>query len=141
MGFRFLVDYRLVNKRILPDRFPMANINNALHILSDAKYLTSFDLSSGFFQIPIDRASREKTSFITTKGHYQFKYLPMGMKNSSAAFQRAMSELFEEELGVNLALFLDDIIICSPDWNSHLKNVENVLKKLKQKGFTINPQK
>ena len=69
--WRLCVDYRLLNKKIVADKFPIPRIDEILDSLGRARFFSILDLFSGFHQIPIDENSRDFTSFSTTKGSFR----------------------------------------------------------------------
>lgn len=86
---RMCVDYRELNKKTVPDKYPLPRIDDQLDRLYGNNFFTSLDLFSGYYQVPIkDSSTREKTSFITPDGHYQFKRMPFGLTNCPAIFSK-----------------------------------------------------
>lgn len=69
--WRLVIDFRNLNKQILPDKFPLSRIDTILDQLGRARYFTTFDLMSGFHQIPLEQDSKKYTAFSTSDGHYQ----------------------------------------------------------------------
>ena len=83
------VDYRRLNEVTVKDAFPLPRISDCLDVVAGAKFLSSFDLTSGFYQVPIRVSDIPKSAFCTKYG--LFEYLTMtGMTNSPAVFQRPM---------------------------------------------------
>jgi len=68
-------------------------ISSSLDSLAGAKYFSSFDFLSGFWQIEVAEEDKEKTGFITIYGLYEWNVMPFGLSNSPSTFQRAMDEL------------------------------------------------
>ena len=78
-------------------------------------------MSQAFHQIPLDENSKEITAFsVVGKGLYQYKRLPYGLSNSPASFQRAMDNLFGPEWQPFVFTYIDDIVIATPDYETHL---------------------
>jgi hypothetical protein len=75
---RFCVDFRFVNDVTIKDKFPIPSIEAIKDDLKGAKYFSTFDFISGYWQIPIKKEDRHKTAFATQNGHYQFKRMPFG---------------------------------------------------------------
>jgi len=88
--YRFCVDYRKLNAVTKKDAYPLPRIDETLDALGNASIFTTLDLQSGFWQIPVREADKEKTAFSTHKGHYAFKTMPFGLANSPATFQTLM---------------------------------------------------
>jgi hypothetical protein len=72
-----------------------------------------------------------KTTFKTHHGHYQFKVMSFGLTNAPATFQCIMNAVLEPFLMKFVLVFLDDILICSPDLKSHTRHITMVLEKLR----------
>ncbi|XP_042201887.1 uncharacterized protein LOC121851863 [Callorhinchus milii] len=89
-SLRFCVDFRRLNKISVADAYPLPRMDESLDALSGARYFSTLDLLSGFWQLPLDEESKPKTAFRTPGGLFQFNRLPMGLHSSPATFQRLM---------------------------------------------------
>ena len=139
--FRLCVDYRWLNDQTKKDAFPLPRICDILPALSTAKYFSSLDLASGYHQVPMAQSSIEKTAFSTPFGHYEYVTMPFGLTNAPATFQRLMNHIFADRIGVDLLVYLDDIIIFSSDLESHLTTLRDVLARLSRAGLKCQPAK
>lgn len=92
--WRMCVDYRLLNRKLIPDKFPLPRIDEILDGLGRAKYFSVIDLQSGYHQIPIDEKSRYLTAFSTENGLFQWKVLPFGINIAPASFTQMMTLAF-----------------------------------------------
>ncbi|XP_053872984.1 uncharacterized protein LOC128831041, partial [Malaclemys terrapin pileata] len=137
---RFCIDFRRVNAISKFDAYPMPRIDELLARLGGARYITTLDLSKGYWQIPLEPASREKTAFATPTGLYQFTRMPFGLHGAPATFQRLMDRLLQPHQEY-AAAYLDDVVIYSPQWETHLERVAAVLRSLREAGLTANPKK
>jgi hypothetical protein len=81
-SLRFCVDYRHLNSLTLKDTYPLPRIDSCLDSLGRAKFFSTLDLRSGYWQTELDAASAEKTTFVTRKGSWKFKVLPFGLCNA-----------------------------------------------------------
>ena len=139
--YRLCIDFRKVNKLTKTDSFPLPVIQDALDGLADAKYFSIIDLRSAFLQLPLHPRDRQKTAFITKQGLFEFTVLPFGLKNSPAVFQRLMTEVLKGLQGTSCTVFLDDIIIYAPTWESHLYRLREVFGRLRHHNLHAHPDK
>ncbi|UYV76850.1 hypothetical protein LAZ67_14002195, partial [Cordylochernes scorpioides] len=140
-SWRFCVDYRHLNKITKKDVYPLPRIDDTLDCLRGASYYSSMDLRSGYWQIEVDEADREKTAFITPDGLYEFKVMPFGLCNSPATFERMMDTLLRGLKWSMCLCYLDDIIVFSPTFDEHVRRLELVLRCLSKAGLVLNPDK
>ncbi|KAH8292624.1 hypothetical protein KR054_012132 [Drosophila jambulina] len=138
---RLVLDFRKLNERTVPDRYPMPNISMILGNLGKAKYFTTLDLKSGYHQIALAERDREKTSFSKNGGKYEFRRLPFGLRNAASIFQRTIDDILREEIGKFCYVYVDDVIIFSEDENAHVKHVDWVLKSLYDANMRISAEK
>ena len=110
---RFHIDYRKLNEISEKDAYLSPRIDDALAVLSPAKFYTAMDLRSGYWQIPMDSASIEKTAFTTKLGLFEFVRMPFGLSSAVATFQRIMDDVFRDLLWEYVVVYLEDIIIYS----------------------------
>ena len=90
-GHRFCVDFRALNNITKPLAYPLPLIDDILALLGKSTYFSTLDLRSGYWQVALDEADREKTAFACHVGLYQFRVLPFGLANSPGIFQQLMS--------------------------------------------------
>ncbi|KAH8265713.1 hypothetical protein KR038_010730 [Drosophila bunnanda] len=138
---RLVLDFRKLNERTIPDRYPMPNISMILGNLGKAKYFTTLDLKSGYHQITLAERDREKTSFSVNGGKYEFRRLPFGLKNAASIFQRTIDDIRREQIGKFCYVYVDDVIVFSEDENAHIRHVDWVLKSLHDANMRVSAQK
>ena len=139
-GTRLCVDFRRLNEVTHMDAYPMPRVDEMIDKLGSARYLTTLDLSRGYWQVPVSKESQPLTAFVTPFGLYQFRVMPFGLNGAPATFQRLMDHVLRglEEFS---ATYIDDVVIFSLTWESHLENVRTVLGQLRQVGLTAKPWK
>ena len=139
--WRMVIDYRALNEKTISDAYPLPNITDILDQLGGAKYFSTLDLASGFHQIPMDPASKSKTAFSTPFGHYEYKRMPFGLKNAPATFQRLMDQILSGLQGIELFVYMDDIVIYSSSLEEHGEKLKKLLGRLQTAGLTLQPEK
>ena len=141
--YRFCVDFRALNNNTHSSGWPLPNIKHVLDRLAKKKpkYFSILDLTSGYFQIPIDENSRFLTAFRTLKGLFEWCRLPMGLKGAGSYFQMQMNKIFEDLLYTILEIYLDDILIFAETKEELVANTNTVLERLRKYNITVNPEK
>ena len=95
---RFCCDFRYLNAVTIKDAYPIPRIDESLSKLGDAKFFTTLDLGSAFWQVPLRKQDREKTGFACELGLFQWKRMPFGLCNATATFQRLMAQALTSAL-------------------------------------------
>lgn len=141
--YRFCIDFRRINSISKKDSYPMPNMSQLLDGLRQAKYLSKIDLKQAFLQVPLaNDHSKDVTSFIVPgRGLYRFNMMPFGLTGSPATFQRLADKVFGPELLPFVVVYLDDLLVCTPDFETHCVMVKEVFKRLKNAGLKINEEK
>ena len=139
-GVRTCVDYRAVNAVTEPDPYQMPLIEEILDMLASATFISKVDLTKGFHQIPVLPSDCPKTSFCTPWGKFQYRYMPFGLRNGPAVFQRLMDNLLHKDKEYS-QVYIDDIAIFSATWEEHCYHIGVVLGRLQQAGLTAKASK
>lgn len=140
-SYRFVVDFRDLNKVTRIDPYPIPNIQETLSQLGNAKFFTVVDMASGYWQLEMDERDKEKTAFNTPSGHFQWRRMPMGLVNSASVWQRTADVVLAGLLGKSCYVYLDDIIIYSGSFEDHIRDIEEILNRLKAAGLKLKPSK
>lgn len=140
--YRFCVDFRKLNSVTEKNAYPLPYINSILDRLGNARYLSSLDIKSAYWQIPLAKESRKYTAFtIPGRGLFHFKRLAFGLSNAPATFQELVDRVFGPELEPFLFKYLDDFIIVTPDFETHIHILKEIFKRLKRVGLALNKEK
>ena len=84
---------------------------------------------------------QEKVSFITADGTFCYTVMPFGLRNTGATYQRMMDKIFREQIGRNVEVYVDNILIKSPLVVNLIRDVEEICRTLRQYGLKLNPLK
>ena len=105
------------------------------------KLLSFMDAFSGYNQIRMDEADQEKTSFVTSQGLFCYKVMPFRLKNARATYQRLVNHMFHPQIGRNVEVYVDDMLVRSQDEKIHLDDLQETFDTLKQYNMKLNPNK
>jgi hypothetical protein len=134
-------DLRRVNDLIVTDAHPLPLPENMFDELVGCKLFSKMDLTKGFWQIPMEEASKAILAMATPLGLYEPNFMPFGMKNAPAVFQREMQRVLKDRLGKGVMVFIDDILIFSRTVEEHAALVQWVLQRLQEEGYYAHPDK
>ncbi|CAM4664391.1 unnamed protein product [Lepidochelys olivacea] len=137
---RFCVDYRKLSAISVSDAYPMPRPDELLDKLGGAQYLTTMDLTKGYWQVPLNADAWLKSAFITPLGLYEFLILPFGLKGAPATFQCLVDQLLRGMESFAVA-YIDDICVFSQTWEDHVSQVRQVLDRLQGAGLTVKAEK
>jgi len=138
--YRLAIDFRALNRLTKTDSYPLPTIESILRFLYGSVVFSCLDLKSGFWQTLIAPEDRKKTAFaVEGIGLFQFRRLAFGLKNSSACFQRLMDRVFIRQIGRNVVVYIDDILVHSSSLDNHVDDLRETLGALREAGLTVNP--
>lgn len=139
---RLCLDARQLNSVTIKDAYPMPLIDGILARLNETYYISSVDLKDAFWQIELDESSREKTAF-TVPGRplYQFVRMPFGLCNAAQSMCRLMDLVIPTDMREFIFIYIDDLLIVSANYDTHLERLQYVADALRKANLTINVQK
>lgn len=140
-SLRFAIDYRNLNNVTTKDVYALPRIDDTLDALSGASLFTTLDLAAGYWQVPVNEIDKHKTAFVSHEGLYEYNVMPFGLCNAPATFQRMMDTVLAGLKWQNCLVYLDDIIIYSPNMKQHIKDLELVFIRLRKAGLKLKPSK
>ena len=140
-GWRMVIDFRKLNEKTIKDAYPLPNITHILDQLGGASYFSTLDLAMRFHQIKMYPNSKAKTAFSTLYGHYHYNRLPFGLKNAPATFQRLMDKVLSGLQGIELFVYMDDIVIYADSLEEHTRKLRTLFKRLERANLTLQPEK
>ena len=140
--WRFCVDFRKLNDATIKDAYPLPQVSDLIDTLSGHHYFTTLDLASGYWQVPVEKSSQEKTTFVVPGGgHYEFLRLPFGLTNAVPTFQRLMATVLEGLRPSKCLVYIDDILIIGKTFEQHLNHLIEVLQAIRNAGLKLKPTK
>ena len=134
--WRMFVGFTNLNKACPNDSFPLPIIDQLEDSTARHKLLSFMDTFSDYNQIMMDEKDQEKSTFITSQGLYCYKVMSFRLKNTGATYQRLVNLMFSHQIGKNVEVYVDDILVKSNDKADHLDNLKetfNTLRKYKMK--------
>ena len=136
---RICIDPRPLNKAIKREHYHLPTIEEITTRLSGAKYFSTLDARSGFWQIPLDEESLYLTTFGTPFGRYRYTRMPFGIHNAQEVFHKRIDELFQDLDGVETDI--DDILVWGTTIEENDERLEKVLQRARQSNLKLNPDK
>ena len=141
LKWRFCVDYRNLNAVTKKEVYALPRIDDCLDGLGGKQWFSTLDMASGYFQVPMEESSKEKTAFITYDGQYQFTKMSFGLVNAPSTYQRMMQGVLAGLQWKCLQVYLDDIIIASDNFENHLTDLTATLSRLENAGLKMKASK
>ena len=102
-----------LNKACLKDPFPMPQIDQLVEATVGHPRMSFLDAFQGYDQIPLVLDDQEKKTFVTPIRNYHYKVMPFSLKNAGSTYQKIMIRMFEPQLGKNIEIYIDDMVVKS----------------------------
>jgi hypothetical protein len=139
---RMCIDYRDLNKLIIPESQPFPIIDDILTYTRGCSFFSALDINAAFHSIPIRAKDRYKSAFITQHAHYEWRSMPFGLKVSPAVFQRILSGIIKQRNLSKFAVnYLDDILVFSRSFEEHIQHIQLLITAVYEEGFRLNFKK
>lgn len=135
---RLCIDFRELNKIVLPQAQPFPLIDDLVTKTRNCRYFSTLDINSAFWSIPLRIEDRKKTAFVTQEGHFQWTCLPFGLKTAPAIFQRILCNILRKhELTKFTVNYIDDILVFSETYSEHINHLKQLLEAISNEGFRL----
>lgn len=138
---RLCIDYRKLNLQTIKDAYALPQLEDTFSALTGSKWFTVLDLKSGFYQIEMEEADKQKTAFVCPLGFWEFCRMPQGITNAPSTFQRLMERCMGDINLREVVVFIDDLIVFSETLEEHESRLLRVLSRLKEYGLKLSPEK
>ena len=130
-SIRFCIDFRKLNSCTIQDAYAIPRIEDSFHLLVGSMYFTKLDLKAGYWQVELKEEDNGKTAFqVGNLGFYECNRMSFGLCNAPATFQRLMEMAMGDMNLRDCLIYLDDIIIFSDTFGTHLDRLEAVFERL-----------
>ena len=139
--WRICVDFTDLNRACHKDSYPLPHIDQLVDSTAGHKLLSFMDAFSGYNQRKMDEVDQEKTSFVTSQGLFCYEVMPFGLKNAGATYQRLVNHMFCPQIGRNVEVYVDDMLVKSLDKGKHLDNLQETFDTLRWYNMKLNPSK
>ena len=139
--WRMCVNFTDLNQVCLKDSFPLPRIDQLVDSTAGHKLLTFMDAFSGYNQIQMAEEDHEKTAFIISQGLYCYRVMPFGLKSAGATYERLVNQMFKKQIGRNVEVYIDDMLVKSKEEEDHLDNLRETFNMLRQYSMKLNPSK
>ena len=140
-NWRMCVDFIDLNKTCPKDSYPLPRIDTLVDSTTRHQLLSFMDAFSGYNQIRMDEFDQEKTSFVTSQGLFCYKVMPFGLKNARATYGRLMNKMFAHQIGRNIQVYVDDMLVKSLHEVDHLDDLRETFDTLRSFNMKLNPNK
>lgn len=139
-GMRLCIDYRRLNSVTCEDKYQMPRVDELVERLGKAEFITTVDLTKGYYQVPLAPEDRQKSAFVTPMGKFEYTRMPFGLKGAPTTFQRLMDKILSPCHPYSSS-YIDDIVIFSKTWQEHLEHIREVFARLRAAGLKAKPRK
>ena len=136
--WRMCVDFTDLNKACPKDSYPLPWINTLVDSTARNQLLSFMDAFSGYNQIKMKEADQEKTSFVTSQGLFCYKVMPFGLKNAGATYHRLMNKMFAHQIGRNVQVYVDDMLVKSLHEEDHLGDLRETFNTFRLYNMKLN---
>ncbi|GKC01008.1 reverse transcriptase domain-containing protein [Tanacetum coccineum] len=123
------------------DCYPLSEIDWKIESLCDYPFKCFLDAYKGYHQIQMAEKDEENTAFHTPQGVYCYTKMPFGLKNAEATYQRLVDKAFDKQVGRNLEVYVDDLVIKSHTKEELLRDIKEMFCTLRKINMKLNPKK
>lgn len=133
-------NYIDLNKACPKDSYPLLSIDRLVNGASKFLILNFFGVYSRYNHISMFKQDKQKTSFmIDTTNYYYYSVMPFDLENAGATYQRLMDKIFTNQLGRNLEVYVDDMMVKSRSTTSHAEDLAKIFVEIRKYYMRLNP--
>ncbi|GKA97874.1 reverse transcriptase domain-containing protein [Tanacetum coccineum] len=140
-SWRMCIDFKGLNKACLKDGYPLPEIDWKVESLWGFPFKCFLDAYKVYHQIQMAKEDKEKTTFITSQGIFYYTKMPFGLRNVGATYQCLVDKAFHKQIGRDLKVYVDDLVIKSCTEDEIVRDIEETFKTLRKINMKLNPKK
>nr|GEY52933.1 reverse transcriptase domain-containing protein [Tanacetum cinerariifolium] len=140
-SWRMCVDFKDLNKAYPKDGYSLSEIDWKVEYLCGFPFKCFLDAYKGYHEIQMTEEDEEKITFITSQRIFCYTKMPFGLRNARANYQRLVDKAFHKQIGKNLEVYVDDLVIKSRTKGETVTNIEETFKTLREINMKLNPKK
>ena len=126
------VDFTNLNKACSKDPFPLSRIDQLVDATVGHIQMRFLDAFQGYHQIPLTLDDQKKTAFVTHTRNYHYKVMSFGLKIAGSTNPRMMTRMFKPQLGKNIEIYINDIVVKSKLEFKHVNDLGNIFEILRR---------
>nr|KYP34877.1 Retrovirus-related Pol polyprotein from transposon opus [Cajanus cajan] len=134
-------NYTNLNKACPKDAYPLPCIDRLVDGASGHSIFSFLDAYSGYNQIRMHPSDEEKMAFITENANFCYRVMPFGLKNAGPTYQRLMDKVFQKQIGRNIEIYVDDMVVKSNSIAEHISDLAEIFGALRKHNMRLNPEK
>lgn len=139
--WRVCIDYTDLNKATPKDYYPLPTIDQLVDATTGNFLFYFLDAFSDYNQIKLEQQDQVKIAFVTHRAIYAYQVLPMGLMNVGVTYQRTMNKIFSKQIGRNLEVYEDDMIVKSEKQRDYIQELRETMETLRKYQLRLNPNK
>ena len=139
--WRVCVDFIDLNKACPKDPLPLPWIDQLVDVTMGHPWMSFVDAFQGYHQIPLAHDDQKKTDFVTPIENYHYKVMSFELKKAGSTYQRMMTRMFEPQLGKNIEVYIDDMVVKSKVMSEHMGDLGNIFEILGKHELRLNASK
>ncbi|GKV28927.1 hypothetical protein SLEP1_g37913 [Rubroshorea leprosula] len=139
--WRMCIDFTNLNDACPKDPHPLPNVEKLVERATGHERMSFLDTSSGYHQVQLLLDDQEKTAFYAGDAIYYYVMMPFGLKNAGATYQKLVQIIFKLQIGRNIEVHVDDMIVTSVRAKDHIDDLNETFQNLRRAQMKLNPLK
>ncbi|GKU96922.1 hypothetical protein SLEP1_g10102 [Rubroshorea leprosula] len=139
--WRMCIDFTNLNEACPKDPHPLPNVEKLVEQAAGHERMSFLDASSGYHQVQLLLDDQEKIAFYAGDAIYCYVMMPFGLKNAGATYQKLVQIIFKLQIGRNIEVYVDDMIVTSARAEDHIDDLSETFQNLRRAQMKLNPLK